>query len=133
MNWIGILEGDLVYSDELSIWIWNILCEISKLKIWSMTERTRWTCTRSSDLNPLDFYIWGHLKSIVYSFPIIAVAELQQRNDDACEMIRECLKEFRTQWWEEYSVAPRCKDNILKTICNTLQACTILLGTISET
>ncbi|KAJ4451308.1 hypothetical protein ANN_02769 [Periplaneta americana] len=26
---------------------------------------------RSPDLNPLDFYLWGHLKSLVYSFPCL--------------------------------------------------------------
>lgn len=43
---------------------------------------------RSPDLNPLDFYLWGHLKSVVYETEVPTVEELQIRIDNACSMIR---------------------------------------------
>jgi len=39
---------------------------------------------RSPDLNPLDFYLWGHLKTIVYSTPIASVEVLRARIQQAC-------------------------------------------------
>jgi hypothetical protein len=40
----------------------------------------KWS-TRSPDLTPLDFYLWGHLKSTVYAASVDDVAELQRRAD----------------------------------------------------
>jgi hypothetical protein len=34
---------------------------------------------RSPDLNPIDFYLWGHVKSEVYSTPVTNVDELWER------------------------------------------------------
>jgi hypothetical protein len=34
---------------------------------------------RSPNLNFLDFYVWGYLKSIVYATAVNGVTELQQR------------------------------------------------------
>ncbi|KAJ4445089.1 hypothetical protein ANN_06888 [Periplaneta americana] len=34
---------------------------------------------RSPDLNPLDFYLWGHLKSLVYSCPVPDLESLRNR------------------------------------------------------
>jgi hypothetical protein len=48
---------------------------------------TEWPA-RSPDLNPLDFYMWGHLKSVVYTTPANDVMELQQKVVAACEDIR---------------------------------------------
>ncbi|EFN72370.1 hypothetical protein EAG_16088, partial [Camponotus floridanus] len=42
---------------------------------------------RSSDLNPLDFYLWGHLKTIVYSAPIASVEVLCACIQEACQQI----------------------------------------------
>ncbi|KAJ4437429.1 hypothetical protein ANN_17573 [Periplaneta americana] len=43
---------------------------------------------RSPDLNPLDFYLWGHLKSLVYSFPVPDLESLRNRivacSEDIC-------------------------------------------------
>lgn len=38
---------------------------------------------RSPDLNPLDFFLWGHLKSNVYRLPIDTEADLRARIQDA--------------------------------------------------
>jgi hypothetical protein len=43
---------------------------------------------RLTDLNSLDFYLWGRLKIIVYATAVNDVAELQQRVQDQCELIR---------------------------------------------
>ena len=42
---------------------------------------------RSPDLNPLDFYLWGQLKSIVYCEPVADVQTLQQHVHVACDAI----------------------------------------------
>ena len=34
---------------------------------------------RSLDLNPLDFWLWGHLKTLVYSTPVNDINTLQDR------------------------------------------------------
>lgn len=43
---------------------------------------------RSPDLNPLDFYLWGHLKSLVYSSPVPDLESLRNRIVASCEDIR---------------------------------------------
>jgi hypothetical protein len=35
--------------------------------------------SRSPDLNPIDLYLWGHVKSEVYSTPVTNVDELWER------------------------------------------------------
>ncbi|KOC61690.1 hypothetical protein WH47_05838, partial [Habropoda laboriosa] len=39
---------------------------------------------RSPDLNPLDFYLWRHLKFLVYNTPVNNVEELRHRIQDSC-------------------------------------------------
>lgn len=43
---------------------------------------------RSPDLNPLDFFLWGHLKSLVYTTPVENVDNLRNRIIEACDTIR---------------------------------------------
>ncbi|KAJ4438002.1 hypothetical protein ANN_13941 [Periplaneta americana] len=43
---------------------------------------------RSPDLNRLDFYLWGHLKSLVYSSPVPDLESLQNRIAACSEDIR---------------------------------------------
>lgn len=57
---------------------------------------------RSPDLNPMDFCIWGYLKTLVYSHKINSIEELQQQiengfqdiknNHGLCERIRISLR-----------------------------------------
>lgn len=42
---------------------------------------------RSPDLSPLDFYLWGHLKAIVYSEKIRDLQHLRSRIQQACQQI----------------------------------------------
>lgn len=44
---------------------------------------------RSPDLNPADFFLWGHLKSLVYQTPVANDHDLMQRILDGCTNIRE--------------------------------------------
>lgn len=43
---------------------------------------------RSPDLNPLDFFLWGYLKSLVYTTPIENLEDLQNRILRGCDIIR---------------------------------------------
>lgn len=44
---------------------------------------------RSPDLNSLDFYFWGHLKSMVYATPVHSRQELQNRILTSANIIRQ--------------------------------------------
>ncbi|XP_003246904.1 uncharacterized protein LOC100570164 [Acyrthosiphon pisum] len=45
---------------------------------------------RSPDLTPLDFFLWGHLKNVVYSIPPSNVQDLKNKIVNACaELQRE--------------------------------------------
>ncbi|KAJ8942137.1 hypothetical protein NQ318_021645 [Aromia moschata] len=44
---------------------------------------------RSPDLTPCDFYLWGHMKQLVYSKPVNSIEELTARIRVAAETIRE--------------------------------------------
>lgn len=44
---------------------------------------------RSPDLNPMDFFFWGHLKSLVYKEPVNNREELRQRIIQNCEVIKQ--------------------------------------------
>lgn len=43
---------------------------------------------RSPELNSLDFYLWGHLKTLVYGTPVETLEQLRNRIIDGCETIR---------------------------------------------
>jgi hypothetical protein len=54
---------------------------------------------RSSDLNPLDFYLWGHIKTNVYRTKPRSIDELKQRITDSVAAIpvqhpRNAFREF---------------------------------------
>jgi hypothetical protein len=44
---------------------------------------------RSSDLNPLDFFLWGHLKSLIYRRPINSETDLGVRIQEAFVSVTE--------------------------------------------
>ena len=43
---------------------------------------------RSPDLNPLDFFLWGYLETLVYATPVDHVDDLLARIVDGCNTIR---------------------------------------------
>lgn len=46
---------------------------------------------RSPDLSPLDFFVWGAMKEIVYSSPVNSVEELRNKIEAAAQVVREKL------------------------------------------
>lgn len=54
---------------------------------------------RSPDLSPLDFFLWGHLKSVVFRTKPNDIEELKRRITDACHQITpETLQSVRQQF-----------------------------------
>jgi hypothetical protein len=49
---------------------------------------TEWP-PRSPDLNPLEFHLWGHLKTLVYAAPVDNEEAFYHRIVDACQTIRK--------------------------------------------
>jgi hypothetical protein len=76
--------------------------------------------SRSHDLNPVDYCVWGHVKSLVYISAIDTVEELHHRIEGACQKIRNEPGVFETQCGEVYNGAYRCKDSILNTFFDTM-------------
>lgn len=63
-------------------------------RVISMGARREWPA-RSPDLNPLDFFLWGHLKSRIYQYPLENIEQLRQRITEALntvtpEMLQRC-------------------------------------------
>ncbi|KAJ4434057.1 hypothetical protein ANN_16376 [Periplaneta americana] len=90
-----------------SVWSWNFLSRRGGSEVHSKTQSygspalgskvsDRWIGRggpiawppRSPDLNPLDFYLWGHLKSLVYSSPVPDLQSLRNRIVARSEDIR---------------------------------------------
>jgi len=51
--------------------------------------------SRSPDFNPVDYYLWGHLKSKVYSADITSQEQLFHRIENACNELRNNPEVFR--------------------------------------
>lgn len=43
---------------------------------------------KSSDLNPLDFFLWGHLKTLVYETSVHNINDLRERIIAGCNVIQ---------------------------------------------
>lgn len=57
---------------------------------------------RSPDLTPLDFFLWGYVKDIVYSTPVMSLDELKRRIVAAIktvtpQMLENCWKEIENR------------------------------------
>lgn len=50
---------------------------------------------RSPDMNPCDFYLWGHMKNLVYAEPIETREQLVVRIENAAERIRNNVEVLR--------------------------------------
>lgn len=54
---------------------------------------------RSPDLTPLDFFLWGHLKSVVYKTPVADIQDLKDRIIRECRAItRETFQKVRQEF-----------------------------------
>jgi hypothetical protein len=59
--------------------------------------RARWSFfwpARSPDLNPLDFFVWGHLRCLVYETSAEREDDLLPRIQAACDNVRQTLDIF---------------------------------------
>jgi hypothetical protein len=54
--------------------------------------------SKTADLSPVDFYLWDHLKSVMYVMAVNDVAELQKRVEGGCKLIRNVLRIFELLW-----------------------------------
>lgn len=53
---------------------------------------------RSPDLNPMDFFLWGHLKDRVYETTVDTIEELRHRINVATEDLREQFPQVSGNW-----------------------------------
>lgn len=54
---------------------------------------------RSPDLTPMDFFLWGYIKSLVYKTQPVSLDELRQRIIEACQNIpREIFQNVRQEF-----------------------------------
>lgn len=54
---------------------------------------------RSPDLTPLDFFLWGHLKSVVYQSRVRTIQELQDRIRAVCSTVTQQMLENVSRSW----------------------------------
>ena len=65
---------------------------------------------RSPDLNPLDFYLWGTLKTNVYEVPVNSRDQLMLRIQDACNDLRRNPLQIRNAVESVVRRARKCLD-----------------------
>ncbi|GBO30314.1 hypothetical protein AVEN_49583-1 [Araneus ventricosus] len=58
---------------------------------------------RSPDLTPLDFFLWGYLKHLVYATPLPTLQDLKRSITDACacvspDMIQNVQQEIQKRF-----------------------------------
>lgn len=99
-NVLPELLDDVPYGDRLEMWYMHDGApphySISVRDYLNQMYPDRWIGRggptpwppRSPDLNPLDYFLWGYLKALVYSEPIISVEQLEQRVLEKCQYIR---------------------------------------------
>ena len=72
---------------------------------------------RSPDLNPLDFHLWGHLKSIVYATSIENAEIPRNRIEQGSRQIRE---------------TPGMTERVIRSMTRRVQACLQMQGSHFE-
>jgi hypothetical protein len=76
----------------------------------------------------LFFYLWGHLKTLMYAAPVDNEEALHHRTEDACLTIRKypaSLNGCGGPWWDVSRRALKLMEDILSTYCRwTLSAIT---------
>lgn len=72
--------------------------------MWIGRNGTHHWPPRSPDFNPVDYYLWGHLKAKVYDVAINSREELLERINNACvevrnnpDMIRRAIRNITTR------------------------------------
>jgi hypothetical protein len=79
---------------------------------------------RSPDFSPLDFYLWGHLQTLVYAAPVDK-EETLHRTVDACQTIRNYLGIFA---WTRRSMSRRAL-SVMVNILSTYYKCVLSAAT----
>jgi hypothetical protein len=76
------------------------------------------------DISPLDFYLWGNLKTVVYSAPSENEGTIHQRIFYACQTLRDSQ-------WSDVSIRALIQVEDVLSICNstviTLGACIVIV------
>ena len=77
----------------------NLGFEVARVLVHSFQSRLQgiWP-PRSSDLSPLDFFLWGYKKNIVYAEKIRNIQYLQERITSAIETVR---RDMIHKTWKE--------------------------------
>ena len=83
----GELIEDLKTSKKVNVNIWYIFLSFQVTGIICGVHNTDHFTIQVVHY-PLDFYLWGHLKAILYSTPIHNV-EIRQRIEQGCQHIRK--------------------------------------------
>jgi hypothetical protein len=55
------------------------------------------------NLNPLGFYLWGHLKGVMFAAAVNDVLDLQQHIADGCQVIQNMSRMFEQSLTVMYS------------------------------
>ena len=79
----------------------RVYCNICNIWFLDATFRNRWIerdgptpCpTRSPDITPVDFFLWGYVKDKVFSTPVRDITNLKARITDAFATINEDMLE----------------------------------------
>ena len=73
-------------------WLWRkTFCNsLTTIQLQVVAGPVAWP-PRSSDLNPLDFYLWGRLKALIYATEIPNIAVLQRHIENGCLTVRDEL------------------------------------------
>jgi hypothetical protein len=73
---------------------------------WMWSGGTFFWPARSPDLNPLDIFVWGHLRCLVYETPVERQDDLLPRIQAACDNIQQTPGIFERV---RKSMARRCR------------------------
>ena len=79
---------------------------------------------QSPDLTPLDFYQWGHMKSLVYQIPVDTVEDLLARVLGAAQEIQQTpgvMKRVYQNMSRRYNVCNKLGGRILNPFCTKVQ------------
>jgi hypothetical protein len=95
---------------------YGVAAYFSRSKMFSITYiinrggPTAWP-PRSPDLNPLNFYLWGHLKTLVYVAPVDSEEALHHRIVDVCQTIRNHPRTFEWVRWSMRRSVEACTES----------------------
>ncbi|KAJ4437032.1 hypothetical protein ANN_17166 [Periplaneta americana] len=68
-------------------WLYSIRTDFNEQDIPKLAAQGQLLANQFTDMNPLNFYLWGRLKALVYTSAVPNV-EVQQRIEHACGIVR---------------------------------------------